>query len=82
MFFLAENVAGILLPKHKEAFENILNEFKKLNYNVSYFLLNTSDYRVPQDRKRVIIVGYHKKMNKTFSPPETLNPPIKKLRAP
>jgi DNA (cytosine-5)-methyltransferase 1 len=66
LFFLAENVSGILLPRHKEAFQTILNEFKALNYNVSYFLLNANDYGVPQDRKRVIIVGYHKKMNKNF----------------
>jgi DNA (cytosine-5)-methyltransferase 1 len=62
LFFLAENVSGILLPKHKDAFQTILNEFKSLNYNVSYFLLNANDYGVPQDRKRVIIVGYHKKI--------------------
>jgi len=74
LFFLAENVSGILLPRHKEAFQNILNEFKSLNYNVSYFLLNANDFGVPQDRKRVIIVGYHKKMNKTFSPPKTITP--------
>lgn len=74
MFFLAENVSGILLPKHKEAFQAILNEFKSLNYNVSYFLLNANDYEVPQDRQRVIIVGYHKKMGKTFSPPKEILP--------
>jgi len=74
LFFLAENVSGILLPKHKEAFEKILNNFKKLNYNVSYYLLNAKNYNVPQDRKRVIIVGYHKKMNKTFFPPKEVLP--------
>ncbi len=74
LFFLAENVSGILLSRHKEAFQNILNEFKSLNYNVSYFLLNANDYGVPQDRKRVIIVGYHKKIGKTFSSPKEILP--------
>lgn len=74
LFFLAENVSGILLNKHKEAFDNILKEFKALNYNVSYFLLDANDFGVPQNRKRVIIVGYHKKMNKSFSPPKTITP--------
>jgi DNA (cytosine-5)-methyltransferase 1 len=74
LFFLAENVSGILLEKHKEAFDNILKEFKALNYNVSYFLLDANDFGVPQNRKRVIIVGYHKKMNKSFSPPKTITP--------
>jgi len=63
-----------LLPRHKEAFQTILNEFKALNYNVSYFLLNANDYGVPQDRKRVIIVGYHKKIGKSFTPPKEIFP--------
>lgn len=74
LFFLAENVSGILLPKHKKAFETILNEFKSLDYDVSYYLLNANDYGVPQDRKRVIIVGYHKKIGKTFTPPKEILP--------
>ncbi|MCD5425849.1 MAG: DNA cytosine methyltransferase [Methanosarcinaceae archaeon] len=76
LFFLAENVSGILLPRHKEAFQNILNEFKSLGYNVSYFLLNANDFGVPQDRKRVIIVGYDIKMNKTFSSPKVISPKL------
>ena len=76
LFFLAENVSGILLPKHKMAFEKILNDFRSLNYNVSYDLLNANDYNVPQDRKRVIIVGYHKKMGKNFAPPKPIIPKL------
>lgn len=64
LFFLAENVSGILSPRHREAFEEILNRFRGLNYNVNYRLLNARDYDVPQDRERVIIVGYHKKTGK------------------
>ncbi len=74
LFFLAENVSGILQPKHKNAFESILDEFRSLDYNVTYYLLNANDYWVPQDRKRVIIVWYHKKMNMKFSPPQEIHP--------
>lgn len=70
LFFLAENVPWILLPKHKKAFDSILESFRSLGYNVSYVLLNAYDYGVPQDRKRVIIVGYRADMGKTFSPPK------------
>jgi len=70
LFFLAENVSGILSERHDEAFSKILDEFKKLNYNVTYELLNAHDYDVPQDRKRLIIIGYHKKTGKTFEFPE------------
>lgn len=72
LFFLAENVSGILHPKHKEAFANILQEFADSGYEVSHKLLNANDYGVPEDRQRVIIVGYLKKLNKKFEFPEPL----------
>jgi DNA (cytosine-5)-methyltransferase 1 len=70
LFFLAENVSGILHPRHAEAFSNIIQQFKDAGYEVSHKLLNANDYDVPQDRLRVIIVGYHKKLNKKFEFPE------------
>lgn len=69
-FFLAENVSGILHPKHSEAFENIIKEFQKAGYEVSCKLLNANDYDVPQDRLRVIIIGYRKNLKKKFEFPE------------
>lgn len=78
-FFLAENVAGILHKKHSEALSNILNEFSSLGYNVSYQLLNANDYNVPQDRKRLIIVGLHKSLNREFVfPPKNAYKPTLK----
>jgi len=70
LFFLAENVSGILANIHKEAFEKILNEFSAAGYNISFKLLNAADYNVPQDRERVIIVGYHKKIGVSFEFPK------------
>lgn len=69
-FFLAENVSGILAARHRPAFLKILQEFAKLGYNVSYSLLNANDYGVPQDRQRVIIVGYLEQYGKLFFPPK------------
>jgi len=70
LFFLAENVSGILAHIHNKAFQRILNEFSSAGYNISYNLLNAKHYNVPQDRERVIIVGYHKKMDKTYEFPK------------
>lgn len=69
LFFLAENVSGILFSKHSESLNRILSNFSNLGYNVSYGLLNAHDYGVPQDRHRVIIVGYQTHVNKFFTPP-------------
>lgn len=70
LFFLAENVSGILAPRHKPAFENILAQFQEIGYHISYQLLNAKNFEVPQDRERVIIVGYHQKMGKIFEFPQ------------
>lgn len=69
-FFLAENVSGILQPKHADAFLKILQEFRNAGYVVSYKLLNANDYGVPEDRLRVIIVGYHRSLGRKFEFPE------------
>ncbi|AZA73767.1 DNA cytosine methyltransferase [Chryseobacterium indoltheticum] len=65
-FFLAENVSGMLLPAHKEALENIKQMFTEIGYELSFELLNVSDYGVPQDRKRVFFIGYRKDLKRKF----------------
>jgi DNA (cytosine-5)-methyltransferase 1 len=70
LFFLAENVAGLLSDKHISEFIKIIQAFKEIGYNVSYQLVNAKDYGVPQDRHRIIIVGYHEKLGKKFEFPQ------------
>jgi DNA (cytosine-5)-methyltransferase 1 len=74
-FFLAENVSGMLLPAHKEALANIKQMFTDIGYDLSFELLNVSDYGVPQDRKRVFFIGYRKDLGLKFQfpRPTTLN---------
>lgn len=57
LFFLAENVSGMLLERHSEALKGIKQAFKACGYSLSFKMLNACDYGVPQDRKRVIFVG-------------------------
>lgn len=71
-FFLAENVSGILHARHKEALSTILDLFSEANYEIYYKLLNANDYNTPQDRKRLIIIGIHKSLNKKFSFPRPI----------
>ena len=70
LFFLAENVSGMLSSRHADALKYIFDEFEKLDYHFTYKLLNAHDYGVPEDRKRVFFIGYHKKMGKKFKFPE------------
>ena len=73
LFFVAENVSGILHARNKPSFDNILQRFTALGYTVTYKLVNASDYGVPQDRERVIIVGYKDKLKKSFTFPGKLS---------
>lgn len=70
-FFLAENVSGMLLPRHKEALANIKDMFKNsgIGYDLSFKLLNASDFGVPQDRKRVFFIGTRKDLGINFKFP-------------
>ena len=70
LFFLAENVEGMLAQRHSEALSNIKKLFKESGYNLSFRLINANNYNVPQDRKRVIFVGYRSDLNITFEFPE------------
>lgn len=47
-----ENVPNILAKRYKEDLERYFQEFKALGYSISYNILNTLDFGIPQDRKR------------------------------
>ncbi|MEK6842087.1 MAG: DNA cytosine methyltransferase [Nanoarchaeota archaeon] len=55
--WLVENVRG-LLYKNKEYLDSVIIELGKLGYFVEVKLINTSNFGVPQNRERLIIVGH------------------------
>lgn len=74
LFFVAENVPGMLSPRHRQAVEEILGRFDAAGYHVDLKLLNANDYGVPEDRERVFYVGFRKDlMLSTFRYPEPLS---------
>lgn len=58
--FVGENVKGLLTMGEGSIIEAIIEDFSDCGYNVFYKLLNAKDYGVPEDRERVIIVGFRK----------------------
>ena len=63
--FIMENVIGIL-SKKTEAGENVIDiimEQLKQNYNCIINKLYASDFEVPQNRRRTIIIGIRKDLN-------------------
>ncbi len=55
--FIYENVLGMLTHDKGKTWETILKVFESLNYNLKLFVLNAKDYGIPQDRKRIFLVG-------------------------
>ncbi len=70
LFFVAENVRGLLFDRNYDAFSTIVRKFRSLGYCVSWKQVNARDYEVPQDRKRVLIVGFSTALGKKFVFPE------------
>ena len=70
MAFVAENVKGILTLGGGEIIKAIISDFASRGYTVKAKLLNASDYGVPQDRFRVILVGIRNDIDKVWKYPE------------
>ena len=57
-FFILENVKGLVCHKQGKSLQSIKDELQKLdNYNVTYNMLNTKDFGIPQNRERLYIIG-------------------------
>lgn len=61
-YFVIENVAGLLLGETKKILDQTLTYAEKLGYEIvkPIQILNAADFEVPQNRKRVFIIGYKK----------------------
>ena len=69
LFFVAENVKGLLTMGSGKVIEKIVGDFGRSNYNVRYALFNAKDFGVPQDRERVFLVGTRRDLSFSFQFP-------------
>lgn len=82
-FFLVENVPGLLWPRHKDFVDKFYATAKAAEYGIiKPVVLNARDYGVPQNRKRVFILGYDERRiiePPAWPPPKThVDPEIAK----
>lgn len=76
--FIFENVKGLVDPRNKKALSYILERIEQAGYHAKYFVINSFDYSVPQNRIRVYIIGFKgKEYLQKFSLPK---PTDKKLK--
>ena len=61
-YFVFENVRGLTIGAHRRFLEEIIQEFRLKGYRVAedYQVLNAADYGVPQDRRRLFLLGARK----------------------
>lgn len=60
LFFVAENVSGMLAGRNAAAVQEFLMLFDEVGYNVNLKMLNANDYDVAEDRDRVFYIGFRK----------------------
>jgi len=70
--FVMENVSGILrtgqAQKH-DLIDSLVREYEEIGYRVSWRVLNSSGFRVPQHRKRFLLVGMRGRKGFVFPAP-------------
>ncbi len=60
LFFVAENVSGMLASRHSAAVSGFMQLFDEAGYDVNLKMLNANDFGVPEDRDRVFYIGFRK----------------------
>ncbi len=58
-YFVFENVKGLTLGQHKRFLAELIEGFREKGYDVldPYRVLNAAEYGVPQDRRRLFLIG-------------------------
>lgn len=69
-FFLFENVKGLYrTAKHREFFEQLKTRLSDAGYLMTEQLINSIEFGAPQDRDRIILIGFRKDISETLQLP-------------
>ena len=63
-YFVFENVKGLTVGDHRKLLEELIEAFRIAGYQVllPYQVLNAADFGVPQDRRRLFLIGARRGM--------------------
>jgi DNA (cytosine-5)-methyltransferase 1 len=76
--FVIENVEGMRKGKMKKVWNSFVREFKKMNYRIEFKVLKAEQYGVPQERRRVIVIGVRNDINQLINLPSLFPTPSTK----
>lgn len=57
---ILENVKNLTIIDNGKIFIKIKEDLNRLNYNISYSILNVSNFGLPQNRERIFIIGINR----------------------
>ena len=77
-YLLLENVPGLLNHERGETFRTILSEIHELGYSLEWRVCNSANFGVPQQRRRIYLVGFldSRLSGKIFPVPESGSAPL------
>jgi len=76
-FFLFENVKGLWSTKrHRRFYDQLKADLIRAGYKLTDRLVNCIQYGAPQDRERVILLGFRKTALDHATVPDTSDPPF------
>lgn len=69
-FCVFENVKGLTVGAHRQFLEELIEAFENMGYSIRlpWSVLNAASYGVPQDRRRLFLLGAKKHLNTPFYP--------------
>ena len=73
--FVVENVSGMRRTDFRHLLNNQLVRFRSAGYRVNHAVLNAEDYGVPQERRRLFIVGIRSDFGMRYRFPEPTHGP-------
>ncbi len=73
--FIVENVSGMYRADFCHLLNNQITRFRLAGYRVHHTILRAEDYGVPQERRRLFIVGIRSDLGVNYRPPEPTHGP-------
>lgn len=71
LYFMFENVPGLRSWQKGSWFRRLLHQFYRSGYHYEWRLINAVHYGVPQDRRRIIVLGWMKGLERAHFPTPT-----------
>ncbi len=71
--FVCEGSSGLVTYNEGKVLEEFLKESERIGYDAFFKVLNTKEFCIAQDKKRLIIVGIRKDLNSAYEFPSPIN---------